>query len=102
MRLNAYLEVGIVADGAAVIRCTQCGETLGPATTSYKAYALEARRPLATLGAHYAPPGGAEGRFEIREYYCPSCLVLLDADVALKGDPVVDDVELAVPAAQGR
>jgi acetone carboxylase gamma subunit len=52
---------------------------------------------LADLGAHYAPPSG-ETRFEIREYYCPSCLVLLDTDVALKGDPVVDDAEPVAPA----
>lgn len=101
MRLNAYLEIGTDDDGAPVIRCTECGAALGPAAQSYKSFSLEARRPLAALGAHYAPPEGHEGRFEIREYYCPACLVLLDADVALKGDPVVDDVELALPLRPG-
>jgi acetone carboxylase gamma subunit len=97
VRINAYLEVGADDVGSPVIRCTCCEATLGPATKSYKNYSLEARRHLADLGAHYAPPSG-ETRFEIREYYCPSCLVLLDTDVALKGDPVVDDAEPMAPA----
>ena len=94
MRIHAYLEVGANDAGTPVIRC-RCGETLGPASQSYKTFALEARRPLTALGAKYAPPKGGAARFEIREYYCPSCLVLLDTDVALKGDAVVHDVELA-------
>ena len=94
LRINAYLEVGADDAGTPVIQCT-CGETLGPASQSYKTFALEARRPLAALGPSYAPGQGGEARFEIREYYCPSCLVLLDTDVALKDDAVVHDVELS-------
>lgn len=97
MRINAYLEVAADDAGSPVIRCTCCEATLGPADRSYKTYSLESRRPLADLGDHYAPPSG-ETRFEIREYYCPSCLVLLDTDVALKGDPVVDDAQPTAPA----
>ena len=95
VKINAYMEVCPDDAGVPVVRCSRCGETLGPASQSYKTFALEARRPLSALGPNYAPGQGGEERFELREYYCPSCLVLLDTDVALKGDAVVHDVELA-------
>ena len=86
VKINAYMDVCPDDAGVPVVRCSRCGETLGPASQSYKTFALEARRPLSALGPNYAPGQGGEERFELREYYCPSCLVLLDTDVALKGD----------------
>jgi acetone carboxylase gamma subunit len=92
VRVNAYLAV--VGDGnSAVLRC-QCGHTLGPANRPYKELALEARRPLQSLGPYFDPDGVGDGRFEVREYFCPGCTVLLEVEVARPGDPVLVDVEL--------
>lgn len=100
MRINAYLEVSTDARGVAVIRCRQCNASLGPADSSYKNFSAEARKPLPELGPRYA---ARESRFELREYYCPSCFVLLDVEVALRDDPVLHDVELhAAPAGSRR
>ena len=94
LRINAYLDVCTDDNGDTVIRCNQCGSTLGPAEESYKKFCLEARRPLTALGLNCAAPAGGEERFELREYFCPSCHIVLDTEVALKGDPVLHDVEL--------
>ena len=95
MNINAYLEIS--ADGdAPVIRCRACGHDLGPASESYKRFAAERRRPLSVVGVEYVAPERQDNPFELREYYCPSCAVLLDTDVARRSDPTLDDVELRV------
>jgi N-methylhydantoinase B len=97
MNINAYLE--ITADGGEpFIRCRACGHDLGPAGESYKRYAAERRRPLSVVGVEYVAPERQDDPFELREYYCPSCAVLLDTDVARRSEPAIDDVELRVAA----
>ena len=86
MRINAYLEVAADDAGSPVIRCTCCEATLGRPTEVIRPTASNHAGLWPTWGTTTRPPSG-ETRFEIREYYCPSCLVLLDTDVALKGDP---------------
>jgi acetone carboxylase gamma subunit len=77
----------------------QCGHELGPAGSPYKELALEARRPLQSLGPYFDPAGVGEGRFEVRGYYCPGCVVPLDVEVARPGDPLLVDVELELAGA---
>ncbi len=101
MRVNAYLEVSPDQDGGLVTRCSRCGSALGPARESYKKFSRVARLPLTVLGPNYAPRPSGENRFELREYYCPTCLVVLDTDVALKGDPEVHDVALETEPTEG-
>ncbi len=92
MRVNAYVEV--VADGGEpVLRC-RCGHVLGPATESYKRYSLEARYQVQEAGPLSNPYGLGGDRFELREYYCPRCVVRYESEVALRSDPVLHDVEL--------
>jgi acetone carboxylase gamma subunit len=43
------------------------------------------------------PYGVGEGRFALREYCCPSCLTLLDVEVALRDEPPRWDLQPAVP-----
>ena len=97
MKINAYLEVS-ADDGAPVIKCCACGHALGPAGESYKRFAAERRRPLSVVGVEYVAAERQDDPFELREYYCPSCAVLLDTDVARRSDPVLDDVELRILA----
>jgi acetone carboxylase gamma subunit len=50
------------------------------------------------VGVEYVAAARQDNPFELREYYCPSCAVLLDTDVARRGDSVLHDVELVIPA----
>lgn len=94
MRLNAYLEVSTDDADRPVIRCTRCATVLGPASRPYKTLCASRRRPLPEYGLPGPLAGGADSDYELRETYCPGCFVLIDTDVALRTDPVLDDVEL--------
>lgn len=100
VNINVYIEVSQDAERGAVMRC-RCGLVLGPATGNYKRYSLEARYPVQHAGPHVNPYRLGGERFELREYYCPACLVLFETEVALVGDPVLHDVELAVGEEEG-
>lgn len=90
MRINAYITVEGHGDQA-VLRC-RCDHLLGPASEGYKRRSLESRRPIQAAGSRSNPYGLGGDRFELREYACPSCQVLYEVEVALRGDPVLDDV----------
>jgi acetone carboxylase gamma subunit len=100
MRINAYLTVDSGAGGP-VLRC-HCGHVLGPADRPYKELSLEARLPVAALGPHVDPDGLGGDRFEVREYYCPGCLVLFESEVARPDDALLVDVELTLDGAAER
>ncbi len=95
MRLNDYLALG-ERDGEPVIEC-RCGHVLGPATENYKLHALCNRVPLSKAGPYVNPYNVGQGRFALREYCCPSCLTLLDVEVALADEPPRWDVQPALP-----
>lgn len=92
IRVNEY--IGFAHDeGRAVLQC-RCGHVLGPAEGCYKDYSLEARYPIYEAGPYTDPYRLGADKFELREYYCPQCLVRYEAEVALRSDPVLRDVEL--------
>ena len=95
-RINAYLAIESI-DGRAMMRC-RCGAVLGSADDDYKSLSLEARYPIQHAGPLSNPYELGDNSFELREYYCPTCLVLFETDVAMRGDPNVRDVELAQSA----
>lgn len=97
-RINAYLTVEN-RDGGAIVRCS-CGHVLGSAQRPYKELSLEARLPLQALGPQVDPDRVGGDRFELREYYCPECLVLYESEVARPDDPLLVDVEFALNGAQ--
>jgi hypothetical protein len=79
-----------VADGALQLRC-RCGYVLGPADRSPKIYALMACLPVQAIGPEVNPHALNGARFELREFYCPSCVTRLEVEIARPDDPVVDD-----------
>jgi acetone carboxylase gamma subunit len=95
MRLNDYLTLE-ERDGQYVIQC-RCGHAIGPATENYKLHVICNVAPLSKAGPHVNPYGVGEGRFALREYCCPSCLTLLDVEVALRDEPPRWDLQPAVP-----
>lgn len=100
VNVNTYIDVTQDADHGAAMRC-RCGLVLGPATGDYKLLSLEARYPVQHAGPHVNPYRLGGERFELREYYCPACLVLFEAEVALRDDPVLHDVELHIGEEEG-
>jgi len=35
-----------------------------------------------------------DGRFILREFFCPACVVLLETEMVQKGEPMIRDLEL--------
>ncbi|HWQ24647.1 MAG TPA: hydantoinase B/oxoprolinase family protein [Gaiellaceae bacterium] len=76
------------------VRCA-CGYVLGPAGVPYKSLAASARYPVQRIGPHVNPHRIGGARFELREFYCPSCFGLLETEIARPADPVLDDAALS-------
>ena len=93
-RISEYLEVTAEGDKK-VIRC-KCGHTVCPVTDNYKKYVLMSESSPNKAGPHVNPFNLGRHNFVSREFYCPNCLTLLDTEVALKGDPLLWDVQLRI------
>lgn len=78
------------------IRC-RCGHVLGPADRHYKELAAWAVFPVQRIGPEVNPAQWNGARFELREFYCPGCLALLEIEIARPGEPLLLDVSLALP-----
>jgi acetone carboxylase gamma subunit len=86
--LSATLELR-QSGRAQAIHCAACGHALGPAGEAWKPAATVRERPMAGIaGAPYST--GA--KVLLREFFCPGCGALLDAETALPGDPFLTDV----------
>ena len=71
------------------ICCAACKAPLARATESWKARAALTAAPVARL------PGaglGVDRDVVIRQFSCPACGALLDSEIALPGDPFLEDV----------
>lgn len=82
---------------AAQLRC-RCGHCLGPAESSYTELAARAVYPVQRIGPHVNHYEVNGARFELREFYCPSCFVMYGIEIARPEDPVLDDISLSVDA----
>jgi N-methylhydantoinase B len=80
--------------GSLRLRC-RCGYVLGPAHESAKTCAAMARLPIQTIGPEVNPHAVNGARFELREFYCPSCMTRLETEIARPDDPVVDDARIS-------
>ena len=94
--LNEFLEIATGAGGEPVIRCTRCGYQLCAATENHKLHALLHEGPVQEAGPHVNPYHLGGDKFVFRQFYCPGCLALVNTEVALRGEPIVWDVQLKV------
>jgi N-methylhydantoinase B len=78
-----------------VYRC-RCGHVLGPTDLPYKRLAAQARFPVQRIGPEVNPHQVGDGRFELREFYCPGCFTLLEVEIARPANPVLDDARLSL------
>ncbi len=88
--INEFLQI-VERGGRRLVRC-QCGEVLGPAAGNYKDHLAVYEGPCSGSGPHTLTLV-AEPRFVYREFYCPSCFLLLDVEVVERGAAVEQDVE---------
>jgi acetone carboxylase gamma subunit len=87
MRMSSTLELR-GSGGARKVCCAHCGHALGPAGAPWKPHAALKEQPIGALG----PTFRLEDRVRLREFSCPGCLRLLDTELALEGDPFLDDI----------
>jgi N-methylhydantoinase B len=73
-----------------------CGSHVAPAGRGYRAGSVVREQPIADVAPEFASPHPeVAGRMVLREFLCGGCGTRLDTEIALRGDPVLDDVELA-------
>jgi N-methylhydantoinase B len=101
VRLGEALFYDLGTPGEPRLRC-RCGHVLGPATVPPKRLMAMARWPVQTIGPEVNPYAINGARFELREFYCPSCGTRLEVEVARPEDPLLDDANLAPGWLEGR
>ena len=86
--IAANLEVRSTAEGER-IACRSCGHALAPAGQPWKRHAV--LRELSMNGAGGKAYTGAHEAM-LRQFGCPGCGALLDSEMALPGEPFLDDI----------
>lgn len=80
--------------------CGGCGHVLAPTSGNYKLQVHTHVRPISDAGPFVDPGYALDASVEFREFCCPSCGLLLDAEVALADDPPLHDIELLLNGAR--
>ena len=90
-KINSSLSL-VESEGKQVIQC-KCGKVLCDAGENYKESALRCDGPLSDAGPERIFSGKYRGeeRFVFRRFYCPSCLTVLETEVAPAEAPVIKD-----------
>ena len=86
MRLSNTLHVAQGKSGARVI-CTACGKEIASAADSWKKAATLIEAPAHELPGPYCTGQG----LLLRQFCCPNCSALLDTELALPGEPFLED-----------
>lgn len=86
--VSAKLEIRAGKDGERIC-CRACGHALAPAGGPWKKYAALRERPM--FGAGGKAYTGSKTAL-LREFACPNCGTLLDSEMALPGEPFLDDI----------
>ncbi|MDZ4247597.1 MAG: hydantoinase B/oxoprolinase family protein, partial [Dehalococcoidia bacterium] len=76
--------------------CCRCGQIISPAKENYKEFASFNESPIQKAGPLVNEHKVGEDVYSFREYCCPDCLTLLDAEIALKDVPFLWDTQLNV------
>ncbi len=93
--------VQVISDGPHTrCRCAKCGFVYGPAEIDPKMGAKHRDRKLEDISPlnRFA---ASKDVFVVREFFCPSCAVLIDAQVVRPDDAVTPDMELSLKPSRG-
>jgi len=86
--ISPKLDIRAAKDGER-IACSACGHGLAPAGTPWKGQAVLRESSMNGVGGK-AYTGAPEAI--LRQFSCPSCGTLLDTEMALPGEPFLDDI----------
>lgn len=86
MRLSNTLDI-TQDNGQARIVCAACQRELAAASESWKRKAALSERPANDLPGPYRTGQG----LLLRQFACPGCGALLDTELALPGEPFLED-----------
>jgi N-methylhydantoinase B len=75
---------------------TRCGYVLGPATHPWQEPVPVGRFPVQRIGPEVNPHHLNDGRFEMREFYCPGTFTLLGIEIARPSHSLLHDAALAL------
>jgi acetone carboxylase gamma subunit len=73
--------------GGMQVHCSACRQALGPAGGNWKEGATRRETPARDLDGPYCTGQG----LLLRQFCCPGCGALLDTEMALPGEPLLDD-----------
>ena len=92
-QLTEYLEL---ASGQ--IRCRSCGHQFGPSTRNYKLGALVRELPITEANPELRDPAiYTDSSVTFRQFICPGCGTLLQAEIAVDGAPPQWDIRVTTP-----
>ncbi len=93
-RVGEYLDV--VQDGwQRRFRCAKCEHDLGPVQENYKTHALMRVAPLQEAGPLVGDPHRfIDDEMELRQFFCPGCVTLLDNEINRAEAELLCDIEL--------
>ncbi|HKJ58408.1 MAG TPA: acetone carboxylase subunit gamma, partial [Halobacteriales archaeon] len=67
------------------------------ADENYKEHCAMETKPLEEIAPGFESPSallGADHDVEFRQFYCPSCAVLVEHEIARAADPILQDIEI--------
>lgn len=77
------------------IRCKSCGEDICSTDETYKEHLPRNVKPLTEANPLIIDPSHfVDDELEIREYYCPGCATLLEAQMMKAGSDILEDKEV--------
>jgi N-methylhydantoinase B len=78
------------------IVCRMCARDLCDKSENYKHAAVRRDLPITAAGPLFGEPKRfVDADVQLRQFACPGCATLLETEVAIAGDEVVHDIELA-------
>ena len=93
-RVGEYLEV-VSGEGGQRFRCAKCEHDLGPTSDNYKEHALLRRGRLQDAGPLVGDPAlFIDDEMELRQFFCPGCVTLLDNEINRVSEPLPWDIQL--------
>jgi N-methylhydantoinase B len=95
--VTEYLDL-VSVGGRPHLACARCGHPLCPASENYKAHALRVDRPIQVSNPLIGDPQRfIDDGVAFRQFYCPECGGLIENEVSRAHDPLLWDIQLALP-----
>lgn len=93
-RVGEYLDV-VQREGERRFACAKCEHDLGPVSENYKRHTLMRVASLQEAGPLVGDPQRfIDDQMELRQYFCPGCVTLLDNEINRAGAELLFDIEL--------